>query len=82
MEAREIQTFFEKHCKFKLRSGKEIFGVIWEVENGRSKEHYFASIFNHRLYKKAQRNNEYVEVERLMYTVNLDEIVHVERLVS
>ncbi len=32
MEVTHIRSFAHKHCRFKLRSGKEVFGVIWEVE--------------------------------------------------
>ena len=32
MDVPNIRSFAHKHCRFKLRSGKEVFGVIWEVE--------------------------------------------------
>ncbi|MCB0764663.1 MAG: hypothetical protein R2815_10735 [Flavobacteriales bacterium] len=32
MDLAHIRDYTHKHCRFKLRSGKEIFGVIWEVE--------------------------------------------------
>jgi hypothetical protein len=32
MDKREIQNIINKHCRFKLRSGKEIFGVMWKKE--------------------------------------------------
>ncbi|HPF89113.1 MAG: hypothetical protein H6590_04820 [Flavobacteriales bacterium] len=32
MELANIRSFTHKHCRFKLRNGKEVFGVIWEVE--------------------------------------------------
>lgn len=31
MELARIRPFTHKHCRFKLRNGKEVFGVIWEV---------------------------------------------------
>ena len=51
MELVNIRDFTNKHCRFKLRSGKEVFGVVWEVEstdhsgNGQDiKRLFFASI--------------------------------------
>lgn len=51
MELGNIRNFTNKHCRFKLRSGKEVFGVVWEVEStdrsgqGQdSKRLFFASI--------------------------------------
>lgn len=32
MDFAHIRSYTHKHCRFKLRSGKEVFGVIWEVE--------------------------------------------------
>lgn len=32
MDIAHIRDIAHKHCRFKLRSGKEVFGVIWEVE--------------------------------------------------
>ena len=42
MEKAELEKFYLKHCKFKLRSGKEVFGVIWK-ENHLTAETYFTS---------------------------------------
>src|SRR5690606_9663089 len=47
MDFSHIRQFAHKHCRFKLRSGKEVFGVVWEVETpGRSdaKRLFFASV--------------------------------------
>jgi hypothetical protein len=32
MELARIRPFAHKHCRFKLRNGKEVYGVIWEVQ--------------------------------------------------
>ena len=51
MDFTHIRNFTHKHCRFKLRSGKEVFGVVWEVEStdhsgqGQdTKRLYFASV--------------------------------------
>jgi hypothetical protein len=46
MDFAHIRDYTHKHCRFKLRSGKEVFGVIWEVESvqGSGKRLFFASV--------------------------------------
>ena len=34
MSTRDLSTIYERPCKFKLKSGKEIFGVIWKNNDG------------------------------------------------
>ena len=45
MEKSEARSFMEKPCRFRLKSGKEIYGVIWEwmKENSNKAEYAFAS---------------------------------------
>jgi hypothetical protein len=83
MELSRIRPYTHKHCRFKLRSGKEVFGVIWEVEttdkNGQASEGrrlFFASI---RDYERLQRAaQEPIQV----WPVQPEEIVHVESIAS
>mgnify|MGYP000878039472 CR=1 FL=1 len=44
MDLSRIRPYAHKHCRFKLRSGKEVFGVIWEVEAGDEHKLFFASV--------------------------------------
>ena len=44
MELTHIRRFYNQHCRFKLRSGKEVFGVVWEVDHGGSTRQFFASV--------------------------------------
>lgn len=50
MEFANLRRFAHQHCRFKLRSGKEIFGVVWEVETSETansdgtKRLFFASV--------------------------------------
>lgn len=53
MEIGRIRNITHKHCRFKLKSGKEVFGVVWEVESGGEKRLFFASV---REYERFQRN--------------------------
>jgi len=50
MGTSELQALYNKHCRFKLRSGREVFGVIWEVQSHQDVKLLFASVQD---YKRA-----------------------------
>ena len=82
MELANIRPYAHHHCRFKLRSGKEIFGVVWEVETsenstgvGASKRLFFASV---RDYEQLQRAGTPVHV----IPIAPEEIASVESLAS
>ncbi|MCB0765571.1 MAG: hypothetical protein KDB95_00005, partial [Flavobacteriales bacterium] len=78
-----IRTFTHKHCRFRLRNGKEVFGVVWEVETqaGPLAEHsgsrlFFASV---RDYERLQTvPHEPVSI----IDMRPEEIINVESLAS
>jgi hypothetical protein len=83
MDLSRIRPFAHKHCRFKLRNGKEVFGVIWEVEtasvaqgDASDKHLFFASV---RDYERLQ-----VEPHGPVSVMDMppEEIVHVESLAS
>ena len=83
MDLSHIRPYTHKPCRFKLRSGKEVFGVIWEVETtdktglvGESKRLYFESIRDDQLLQQA--TCEPISV----WPMQADEIVHVESIAS
>ena len=38
-----LHTLLNKPCRFRLRSGKDIYGIIWEVNSKNGIRHYFTS---------------------------------------
>jgi hypothetical protein len=76
MEITSIRDFAHKHCRFKLRSGKEVFGVIWEVDMAGATRLFFASI---RDYERSQH-----DPLRPIEVVSMEpaEIVYAENLAS
>ena len=44
MELPNIRDFTNRHCRFKLKSGKEVYGVVWEVESGDTCRLFFARV--------------------------------------
>ncbi len=59
MKYDELQTYFNHHCRIKLRSGKEVFGVLWEEMPDRDRAIYFASYIEHKklMAKRRQSSN-------------------------
>lgn len=43
MLANDISNIKERPCKFLFKSGRLVYGVIWEVAVGDTTRHYFAS---------------------------------------
>lgn len=39
-----IREFMHAHCRFRLRSGREIFGVVWEAGANGNERLHFATI--------------------------------------
>ncbi|MBV6404035.1 MAG: hypothetical protein IT228_04325 [Flavobacteriales bacterium] len=74
MERPDIRELYHKHCRFKLRSGKEVFGVVWEVDSGGAQRIFFASVHD---YERFQRDPQQpVSVIPMVP----EEIVHAERI--
>ena len=51
----EFRVYNDQPCRFRLKSGKEVYGVIWEKAQPGKASYYFASLserYNHNL-----RNN-------------------------
>lgn len=83
MEITSIRDFAHKHCRFKLRSGKEVFGVIWEVETqdaqagpSGDKRLFFASIRDYERLQTVPHGPVSV------IDMRPEEIMHAERLAS
>ena len=76
MELNRIRNYANKHCRFKLRSGKEVFGVIWEVESADARKLFFASIGD---YERLQR-----DPKKPVNVIDLrpEEIIQVESIAS
>lgn len=76
----DILTYGEQPCKFRLKSGKEVFGVIWETMKQDTVVHYFASAVSRMRYKKAEAVNDIETCNKLITEVNIEEIVSAEPL--
>ena len=55
MDLTIIRDHTHKHCRFKLKSGKEVYGVVWEVETGDACKFYFASVRDYQRFQHDPR---------------------------
>lgn len=81
MDYANLRKYAHQHCRFKLRGGKEIFGVVWEVETSDSANGdgtsrlFFASV---RDYERLQQQGAPAQV----ISIAPNDIVSVESLAS
>ncbi|NEN22117.1 hypothetical protein G3O08_01185 [Cryomorpha ignava] len=80
MNYTELQSFFHHHCKIKLRSGKEVFGVVWKDLPETDKAIYFASYIEHKKLMSQQiaTNSDPAKLLKL----EIDDILGIEPIVS
>lgn len=80
MEQTQFSKFINRYCRFKLRSGKEVFGIIWENAEGNKVIHYFASALERKRIAEAEMVNDLKTVEQHRVKVNIEEIIAAEPL--
>lgn len=80
MKRTEFLKYNDTLCKFKLRGGKEVFGIIWENSYGNELIHFFSTAAERMRYKIAEQLNDRLTCERLKTQVELEDIVLAEPL--
>ncbi len=80
MNRTEFLKFNDTPCKFKLRGGREIFGVIWENSYGNNLMHFFSTTAERMRYKIAEQRNDRLALDRLKTPVELEDVVLAEPL--
>lgn len=81
MTSTDLQEYFEKPCRLKLRGGKEVFGVVWHENSGQNGYNYFfASSDEFDEYKEAQKQQNISLCEQLRIPINIDDVMAVEML--
>ena len=71
----DLGFYVESPCRFILRSGKEVFGRIFETKAKSSNEYYFASNGEFMKWKKSSTKNIAVGIK-----IQGDDIVYAERI--
>ena len=75
MQSLDLGFYVESPCRFILRSGKEVFGRIFETKAKSSNEYYFASNGEFMKWKKSSTKNIAVGIK-----IPGDDIVYAERI--
>jgi hypothetical protein len=75
MDSATLKTYYNKPCKFRLKSGKDIYGVVWADDKESSSSFYFSSSEDYNLIKSCGEKN-----SALKTLVNLNDIVAAEML--
>lgn len=74
----KIQSLFHHHCRIKLRSGKEVFGVVWNDLSQTDKAIYFASYIEHKKLMAKQRASS-IDFNKLL-RLEIEDILGIEPL--
>jgi hypothetical protein len=72
MTQAEFRLYNDQPCRFRMKSGKEVFGVIWEKPQSGNTSYYFASLSER--YNRSQRNNS------IGMMINIEDVVGAELL--
>lgn len=75
MDSTYLKKYYNKPCKFRLKSGKVVYGVVWADEKERSNKFYFSSAEDYNLIKSRREKH-----SALKTLVNLDDIISAEML--
>jgi hypothetical protein len=81
MKVHDLQHYFNRHCRLKLKSGKEVFGVLWGDDFDEEKL-FFASNIDHKAYRQALDLKQLDRVSKLRHEVDPEEIIAVDELES
>lgn len=75
MDRLELLQYSETPCKIRMKSGKEVFGVILEKIINNSPSYFFTSATTH---ERIKQNNLSTEIEKIATPVSLEEIIKLE----
>jgi hypothetical protein len=75
MERNEFLSYNDTLCKFTLKGGKKVFGIIWENEYGNELIYFFSTAAERVRFKTAEKINDFRACERLITRVQLNDIV-------
>ena len=74
MERSIFKNFEKRHCRIKMKSGKEVYGIMWEenvTEN--NFKYYFSSSGDYQRLKNRLQSALYA-----IYQLDLNEVIHAE----
>lgn len=76
MDISKFRYYEKKPCKFILRSGKQVFGIVWEEKHSDGIKYFFSSAVE---YMKSKFKTS-TDLQNYAYPISLEEVVHAEFL--
>tara|TARA_B110000305_G_scaffold201290_1_gene228997 strand:- start:446 stop:685 length:240 start_codon:yes stop_codon:yes gene_type:complete len=71
---------FNEHCRFKLKSGKEVYGIIWQVSVEDLPAYFFTSASQKDKIETSQNRLEMIQ--ELGFELDINDVVMSENLAS
>lgn len=71
---------FNEHCRFKLKSGKEVYGIIWEVRINNLPAYFFTSASQKD--KIESSTNRIGMIQEIGFELDINDVVLAENLAS
>ena len=71
---------FNEHCRFKLKSGKEVYGIIWQVSVEDAPAYFFTSASQKDKIETSQNRLEMIQ--ELGFELDINDVVMSENLAS
>ena len=72
MTQSEFRAYNDQPCRFRMKSGKEVFGVIWEKPQPGNISYYFASL--------SERFNRNMRSNSIGMMIDIEDVVGAELL--
>lgn len=77
MDAFKLNYYENKPCKFILRSGKQVFGIVFKERESNSPQYFFTSAIN---YMKLQMKFNEESIKSCIHPISVDDLVYAELL--
>ena len=71
---------FNEHCRFKLKSGKEVYGIIWQVNVEGAPAYFFTSASQKDKIETSE--NRLDLIQELGFELDINDVVMSENLAS
>ena len=71
---------FNEHCRFKLKSGKEVYGIIWQVSVEDAPAYFFTSASQQEKIETSENRLEMIQ--ELGFELDINDVMMSENLAS
>ena len=76
----ELTKLIDKHCRFRLKNGNDVYGVLWTTSLTDQAELYFATGKQYATILEAKLLGNFCDLEKFKYPIQLDNFIDAECL--